>query len=205
MRCEARGGKGGATCAPAGGRSHLLLRGPRSRSPRCSPCPAHDELETYTERRSSETEQPSEEEARAPSRLARALADPATETRFWEAALSVQTTPTSPEPDSPPRSTRTDPSARDDEDAQVGEERKSTVAAATAEKSTKVVVLLRRAGSGLLGLDGAGDLLALGEALGDDDLVLGLLRLLRLGLAALERAEVAAALEALRGNETLDL
>jgi len=64
---------------------------------------------------------------------------------------------------------------------------------------------LRRAGSGLLGLDGAGDLLALGEALGDDDLVLGLLRLLRLGLAALERAEVAAALEALRGDETLDL
>jgi len=55
------------------------------------------------------------------------------------------------------------------------------------------------------GLDGSNLGLFLCHALGDEDVVLGLLLLLRLDLSALERVEVAAALEAEGGDEALDL
>ena len=54
------------------------------------------------------------------------------------------------------------------------------------------------------GLDGRDLLLLLGDALGDERVVLGLLLLLVLDLAGLDGVEVAAALETLGRDEALD-
>lgn len=64
----------------------------------------------------------------------------------------------------------------------------------------------RKRSCGLLvrGLDGGDLLLLLGDALGDERVVLGLLLLLVLDLAGLDRVQVTAALETLGRNEALD-
>ena len=54
------------------------------------------------------------------------------------------------------------------------------------------------------GLDGCDLLLLLGDALGDERVVLGLLLLLALDPAALEGTQVTTTLETERGNQTLD-
>ena len=54
------------------------------------------------------------------------------------------------------------------------------------------------------GLDGSNLLLLLGDALGDERVVLGLLLLLVLDLAGLDGVQVAAALETLGRDEALD-
>lgn len=60
-------------------------------------------------------------------------------------------------------------------------------------------------GLAVLGLEGGGLLLLGGRSLGEEDLVICLLLLLCLGAADLECAQVTAALQTERGDETLNL
>ena len=72
--------------------------------------------------------------------------------------------------------------------------------------SRREPVFTLRPSCGLLvrSLDGCGLLLLLGDALGDERVVLGLLLLLVLDLAGLDGVQVAAALETLGRDEALD-